>query len=30
MLPDLLDNQMSSQYEYDHQVYPLIPARSPE
>lgn len=30
MLPGLLDNQMSSQYEYDHQVYPLIPARSPE
>lgn len=30
ILPYLLDNQVNSQYEYDHQVYPLIQARSPE
>lgn len=29
MRPYLPDNQMSSQFEYDHQAYPLILARSP-
>lgn len=29
MLPDRLENRMNSPYEYVHQVYPAIPARSP-
>lgn len=28
-LPCPLDNQMSSPYEYDHQVCPAIPVRPP-
>jgi hypothetical protein len=30
MLPNPQDSQMNGQYECGHQVYPVIPARSPE